>query len=193
MRHMLPPRLPSLVVVLASTFIGQSVAQTAPAAAFRVPFEMPAKIGDARLRDSTFIADAMAYRYQGKRITGFDIYVWPLPADSLDATARDSLLRLEVAKFKEAAPIGRERGWYEDYKIAFDAPHPVPLDRDSLPGYVVALVFARGGQRFASFFYIYAIQGMYFKIRLTVPGDDWGSNPAMDLPAALVQRVARKR
>ncbi len=192
MRQLLLPRLPSMVVVVTSTFIGQSFAQSPNAAAFRVPFEMPAKIGDARLRDSTFIAEAMAYRYQGKHITGFDIYVWPLP-DSLDAMARDSLLKLEVAKFKEAAPIGLERGWYEDYKIVFDAPHPVPLGRDSLPGYVVALVFARGGQRFASFFYIYAIAGMYFKIRLTVPGDDWGSNPAMDLPAALVQRVAQQR
>lgn len=190
---MFVPQLPSMVVVLTSTLIGQTIAQSSAAAPFRVPFEMPATIGDARLRDSTFIADAMAYRYQGKRITGFDIYVWPLPADSLDATVRDSLLRLEVANFKEAAPIGLERGWYEDYKIAFDAPHPVPVDRDSLPGYVVAMVFAREGQRFASFFYIYAIQGMYFKIRLTVPGDDWGSNPAMDLPATLVQRVARKR
>ena len=141
-----------MVVVLTSTFIGLTFAQSAPTAAFRIPFEMPAKIRGAQLHNSTFIADAMAYRYQGKHITGFDIYIWPLPADSLDVTARDSLLRLEVAKFKEAAPIGLERGWYEDYKIAFDAPHPVSLDRDSLPGYVVALVFARGGQRFASFF-----------------------------------------
>jgi hypothetical protein len=135
----------------------------------------------------------MAYRYEGRLITGLDIYVWPLPADSLDSAARDTLLQLEVAKFKEVAAVGLERGWYEDYKIAFDAPHPVALDGDSLPGYVVALVFARRGQRFASFFYIYAVQGMYLKIRLTVPGDDWGSNPALDLPAIFVQSVARKR
>ena len=182
-----------MVVTLACTIASQAFAQSAPTAPFRIPFQVPTKLGNARLRDSTFVADAMAYRYEGRRITGFDIYVWPLPADSLDSTARDTLLQLEVAKFKEAAPVGLERGWYEDYKIVFDAPHPVALDGDSLPGYVVALVFARRGQRSASFFYIYAVQGMYLKIRLTVPGDDWGSNPALDLPATLVQSVARKR
>jgi hypothetical protein len=186
-------QLPSMVLVLAGALVVDAIAQSAPTATFRVPFAMPAKIGDVRLRDSSFIAEAMAYRYAGRRITGFDIYVWPLPAESLDAAARDTLLQIEVTKFKEAAPLGLERGWYDDYKIAFDAPHPIALDGDSLPGYVVALVFARRGQRFASFFYIYVVQGMYFKIRLTVPGDDWGSNPAMDLPATLVQRVTQKR
>jgi hypothetical protein len=182
-----------MVVTLACALTGQAIGQGASTAPFPIPFQVPAELGNARLRDSTFIADAMAYRYEGRRITGFDIYVWPLPGDSLDRAARDTLLQLEVAKFKEAAPVGLERGWYEDYSIAFDAPHPVALDGDSLPGYVVALVFARRGQRFASFFYIYAVQGMYLKIRLTVPGDDWGSNPALDLPATLVQTVARKR
>jgi hypothetical protein len=98
-----------------------------------------------------------------------------------------------VEEFKEVAPIGIQRGWYDDYKIAFDAPHPVDLGHDSLPGYVVAMPFARGGHRFASFFYIYALRGMFVKIRLTVPAEGWQSNEALDLPAVLVRSLAESR
>jgi hypothetical protein len=33
---------------------------------------------------------------------------------------------------------------------------------------------------------------MYMKIRLTVPGDGWDTNPALDVPAELVRAVAHK-
>jgi hypothetical protein len=136
----------------------------------------------------------MAYRYGGRGITGLDVYIWPLPiANTLDAARRDSLLKLEVAKFKQAVPVGVQRGWYDKYQIVFDDPHPVAVDGDSLPGYVVALVFVRRRQPFTSFFYIYAVQGMYLKIRLTVPGDGWNTNPALDVPAELVRAAARRR
>jgi hypothetical protein len=135
----------------------------------------------------------MAYRYEGRGITGLDVYVWPLPIPrTLDATRRDSLLKLEVAKFKQAVPVGVQRGWYDEYRIAFDDRHPITVDGDSLPGYVVALVFVRRREPFTSIFYIYAVQGMYVKIRLTVPGDGWDTNPALDVPAELVRAVASK-
>jgi len=111
----------------------------------------------------------------------------------MDATRRDSLLQAEVAKFKEVVPLGLGRGWYDDYQIAFADPHNVAATGDSIPGYVVALVFARRAQRLASFFYIYAVHGMFVKIRLTVPADDWGSNPALDLPGALVRQLHEQR
>lgn len=89
--------------------------------------------------------------------------------------------------------FGPERGWYDDYRVAFESSHPVELEGDSVPGYVVALVFSRRGQQFASFFYIYAVQGMYCKIRLTVPAENWGSNSALDLPAQLVRALSLQR
>jgi len=178
-------------LVLSHVGGAQAVPATPP---FAMPFHVPASIGKAHLHDSSFVGDAMAYSYRGPKIAGCDIYVWPLPADrDMDAGRRDSLLQLEVAKFKEVVPLGIERGWYENYQIAFADPHPVATKSDSVPGYVVALVFARRGQRFTSFFYIYALQGMFIKIRLTVPADDWGSNPALDLPAALVRALDEQR
>ncbi len=170
-----------------------AAAQSNKAAPFHIPFHVPTDLGTAHLQDSEFVGDAMAYKYQGQRMVGLDIYVWPLPAQGADSQQRDGLLQTEVTKFKEVVPQGVQRGWYEDYRIAFTAPHPVPLDGDSLPGYAVALAFSRGGQRYASFFYIYAVQGMFLKIRLTVPAENWGSNPAMDLPAEVVRAVAQKR
>jgi hypothetical protein len=135
----------------------------------------------------------MGYRYEGRGITGLDVYVWPLPIPrTLDATRRDSLLNLEVAKFKQAVPVGVQQGWYDEYQIAFDGPHPIAVGDDSLPGYVVALVFVRRRQPFTSLFYIYAVQGMYVKIRLTVPGDGWDTNPALDVPAELLRALSSK-
>ena len=144
-------------------------AQDSNRAAFVVPFAVPLTVRFARLKDSSFVANAQTYRYAGDKISGFDLYIWPLPeVDSLRATW-DSLLRVQVDDFKVTAPVGIQRGWYDNYVIAFDAPHPVPLSSDSLPGYVVAMPFKRRGQVFASFFYIYALKGMFVKIRLTVP------------------------
>jgi hypothetical protein len=181
--------LASCCVAIAATSEGGLAAQ-ASAAPFRVPFAIPVKVGDARLRDSSFVGDAMAYRYQGRQITGLDVYVWPLPTKSLGYTARDSLLQLEVEKFKATLPLGPERGWYDAYEIAFANPHPVALKDDSVEGYVVAYAFIRGSQQATSFFYIYALHGMYLKIRLTVPTDGWNTNPALDLPKAIVRAVA---
>ncbi len=168
-------------------------AQTSPSGhAFTVPFHVPASVGKVRLRDSAFVGDAMAYKYQGARITGCDVYIWPLPDTVIDRDRPDSLLQIEVAKFKEVVPLGVERGWYDRYQIAFADPHPVATKSDSVPGYVVALVFTQGSEQFTSFFYIYAVHGMFVKIRLTVPGKDWGSNPALDFPATLVQALAEQ-
>jgi len=159
-------------------------------AAFTVPFRVPREVGSARLKDSAFVGDAWAYHYEGREITGLDEYVWPLDIASADSTQRDSLLIVEVNKFKQTIPIGVERRWYESFQIAFDAPHPVAVGGDSVPGYVVAFVFLRRREPFSSFFYIYAVQGMYLKIRLTVPGKNWNTNPALDLPAELVRAAA---
>jgi hypothetical protein len=162
-------------------------------ATFSVPFTVPVTVGFAHLKDSTFVVNAEMYRYAGDKISGFDLYVWPLPQlDSLKATV-DSLLRVQVDDFKVVAPIGIQRGWYDNYVIAVDAPHRVPLSADSLAGYVVAMPFKRRGQVFASFFYIYALKGMFVKIRLTVPEDGWNDNPALDLPAVLVRSLAESR
>ncbi len=183
----------SIILMLSNASVSLVSGQVQAHANFAVPFQVPRQLGHAELKDSAFVGDAMAYRYRGPGITGLDFYVWPLPGDSLTRTAEDSLLKFEVAKFTEAAPVGLQRGWYDDYKIAFGDSHPIALDADSLPGYVVALAFARRGQRFVSFFYIYALHGMYIKIRLTVPGENWGSNEALDLPAVFIQDVARQR
>jgi hypothetical protein len=181
----------ALGCLVPSTLSAQRTPATAP---FPVPFQLPVALGNARLRDSSFVGEAMAYHYEGRRITGLDVYTWPLPiADSLYAARSDSLLKLEVAKFKEAVPVGAQQGWYDKYHIVFDDPHPVAVDGDSLPGYVVGLVFVRRREPFTSFFYIYAVQGMYVKIRLTVPGDGWNTNPALDVPAQLIRAVAPKR
>ena len=132
----------------------------------------------------------MAYRYQGPQIAGLDVYVWPLPSDSPGQAAHDSLLQLEVERFKAALPLGLERGWYDDYRVAFANPHPVAAKNASVAGYLLAYSFRRGEQVSTSFFYIYALKGMYLKIRLTVPSDGWDTNPALDVPKALVRAVS---
>jgi hypothetical protein len=175
-------------ILLAFIVLGASLqAQGAP---FTVPFKILPVVGNTRLKDSAFVGNAMAYRYQGKGITGLDEYVWPLEITSADSAQRDSLLVIQVESFKETIPLGVERGWYENFQVAFDAPHPVALASDSIRGYVVAFVFSRRREPFTSFFYIYAVQGMYLKIRLTVPGRDWNTNEALDLPAMLVRAAA---
>jgi len=171
-------------------FIGVATSLDAQSAPFTVPFQAPLAVGSAKLKDSAFVGNAMAYRYHGKGINGLDEYVWPLEIASADSVQLDSLLLMQVNSFKETLPLGVERGWYDNFQMAFDAPHPVALARDSVRGYVVAFVFSRGRQPFASFFYIYAIHGMYLKIRLTVPAKDWNANKALDLPAALVRAAA---
>jgi hypothetical protein len=176
-----------LLPVLAA---GASSLQAQGPAPFSVPFQVPLVVNGARLKDSAFVGDAMAYRYEGRGITGLDEYVWPLEIAPADSAQPDSLLQVEVGKFKQTIPLGVERGWYDNFQIAFDALHPVALASDSLPGYVVALVFMRRREPFTSFFYIYAVQGMYLKIRLTVPGKNWNTNPALDLPAELVRAAA---
>ncbi|SRR6266508_40135 len=169
---------------------GASSLQAQGPAPFTVPFQVPAVVPGARLKDSAFVGDAMTYRYEGRGITGLDEYVWPLEISAADSAQRDSLLLVEIEKFKQTIPLGVERGWYETFQIAFDAPHPVALASDSLPGYVVAFVFMRRREPFTSFFYIYAVRGMYLKIRLTVPGKNWNTNRALDLPAVLVRTAA---
>lgn len=141
--------------------VGQSVSSAPPV---RAPFHVPTFIGNARLRDSSFRGDAMVYSYEGGRIEALDLYTWPIPAlMQLDSGRRDSLLQLEVAKFKDVLPLGQQRGLYDDYRIVFEDSHRVPLDTDTLPGYVVAFVFTRRSQPFASFFYIYALEGMFLQ------------------------------
>ena len=171
-------------------FIGLTASLEAQSAPFTVPFKASPVVGKARLKDSAFVGNAMAYRYQGKGITGLDEYVWPLEITSADSAQLDSLLVVQVESFKQTIPLGVERGWYESFQMAFDAPHPVAVASDSIRGYVVAFVFLRRREPFASFFYIYAVQGMYLKIRLTVPGKDWNTNEALDLPAMLVLAAA---
>jgi len=185
-------RLPQLLWI-AIVWTGPSSLRAQNVAPFAVPFQVPSVAGSARLKDSAFVGDAMAYHYQGRRITGLDVFVWPTPVSSSDSARRDSLLLLEVEKFKQTIPLGVQRGWYETYQIAFDAPHPVALASDSLRGYVVAFAFMRRREPFTSFFYIYAVHDMYLKIRLTVPGDNWNTNPALDVPAELVRAVAEPR
>jgi len=175
---------------LVPIFIGAATSLDAQSAPFTVPFQAPLAVGSARLKDSAFVGNAMAYHYHGKGITGLDEYVWPLEIASADSLQLDSLLLVQVEGFKETIPLGVERGWYDNFQMAFDAPHPVALASDSARGYVVAFVFSRRREPFASFFYIYGVRGMYLKIRLTVPANDWNTNKALDLPAALVRAAA---
>lgn len=178
-------------LIITTPLVGQSVSSAPP---IRAPFHVPVVVGNARLRDSSFGGDAIVYSYEGGRIEGLDLYSWPIPSpNQLDSGRWDSLLRREVAKFKDVLLLGQQRGLWDDYRIVFEDSHRVPLDTDTLPGYVVAFVFTRRSQPFASFFYIYALEGMFLKIRLTVPADGWNTNPALDVPGTLVQALARKR
>jgi hypothetical protein len=109
----------------------------------------------------------------------------------LSTSGQDSALREEVTRFKAAVPVGVDSGWYDAYKVVFADPHPVKVDHRSIPGYAVAVVIRRGNETFASFFYIYALDGRFAKIRLTLPGEGWGANPAMEWPRLLIVALAR--
>lgn len=153
------------------------------------PFHVPATVGAATLQDSTVVGGATAYRYTGPQVKAFDLFIWSSSLSS--ASGQDSALREEVAKYQSVVPTGVDSGWYDTYKIVFSDPHPVKVDHRSIPGYVVSVVLKRGAENYVSFFYIYALDGRLAKIRLTLPGEGWGANPAMEWPNMLMTALAR--
>jgi hypothetical protein len=182
----------SLVLLLTAAAVRPAGAQaSASTRQFSIPFAIPGVVNEARMIDSSYVDDAMAYKYRAPQTTGLDLYVWPMPlAASQSSSQADQSLRAEVIKFRETLPLGRQRGWYDDYRIAFEVPHPVALASDSVQGYAVALAISRGQEQFIDLFYIYALDGMFVKIRLTVPAAGWNSNPVLDVPMALVRAMA---
>jgi len=151
---------------------------------------MPLRVAGYSIADSGLAGGAVTFSYRGYNVTKLDVFIYQLPVADTSQSLVSHALRDEVESFKRSLPVGLSRGWYDDYRLAFETEEPVSTSAGSVQSFAVATVLTRGGAGYVSLFYIYALRGMFIKIRLTVPYADWGANPALNFPTQFIEQVA---
>ena len=171
-----------LLVVLCAPLVGCHQATSAatgatPAGVDRVRdrsgIDVPTRVGRYSLNPPDATAGAASgdtpYRFSDGSQTRVTVFVYAVPADVRQGDEPQTWVTAEGAKFVQVLGIGVERGWYDDFRVAYSDPQPVVRDTLSIPGYEVAAATRSRGRVSLELEYLYFVHGSFVKVRATVP------------------------
>jgi hypothetical protein len=143
----------------------------------RSGLDVPTRVGRYTLQPPDSAAAAASgdtpYHFSDGSSTRVTVFVYAVPADVQEGEVPQAWATAEGAKFVQVLRIGVERGWYEDFQVAFSEPQPVVRDTLGIPGHAVAAATrSRGGVR-VELEYLYLVRGRFLKVRATVPERGW--------------------
>jgi hypothetical protein len=134
----------------------------------------------------------MAYRFRDTSAARVTVFVYPIPSDVQNGADSSQWVSNEVAKFSQVLPIGVQRGWYDDYKLAFTDSQPLVVGTVTVPGYLAAAATRKNAVLSVELEFLYLVRGQFLKIRATVPEAGWQQTTvavfAKDLVNAIVSR-----
>lgn len=165
-----------LLVVLWATLVGCHPAASAapgpaPAGVDRVRdrsgIDVPIRVGRYSLKPPDATAGAASddtpYRFSDGSQTRVTVFVYAVPADVRQGDLPQAWVTAEAAKFVQVLRIGVERGWYDDFRVAYSDPQPVVRDTLSIPGHSVAAATRSGGRARVELEYLYFVRGSFLK------------------------------
>jgi hypothetical protein len=158
-----------------------------------LPFRVPSRVGAARLKDSTIVGRAVTLRYEARNVHRLDVFIYSAAEADTSALTIRRALASEVELFKQSLPTGVDQGWYDEYRVAFETEKPVQAGARVIPGMAVAAVLRQGGEPLVSMFYVYWLERLLIKVRLTLSDAEWSTNPAMNFPTEFMQQVGGPR
>jgi len=127
-----------------------------------------------------------AYRYKGAAETWADVFVYSVPKERTSAS--DSIqLSTEVESYVAGLAYGIERGRYKSYQVPVNTSVSVETQKDTIPGRAVVMVYRRGNQSFVSFMHLFVRNGLYVKVRLTLPAAEWSNSMAPNFALELAK------
>lgn len=175
-----------LLVVLCTVLVGCHPARSAapgvtPAGVDRVRdrsgIDVPTRVGRYSLKPPDATAPAASgdtpYRFSDGSQTRVTVFVYAVPPDVRQGEEPQTWVTAEGTKFVQVLHIGVERGWYDDFQVAYSDPNPVVRDTLSIPGYEVAAATRSRGRVSVELEYVYFVHGNFLKVRATVPERGW--------------------
>lgn len=99
-----------------------------------------------------------SYRYTKSGEPIFDVYIYPRQQSAQD----------EANTFVTSLPLLQQRGYFDDYRVAFNEPDTTHVASNMLIGSVVAVAVKRQGVVGLSFFYAYALPDAMVKVRVDI-------------------------
>ncbi len=113
----------------------------------------------------------VSYDYSDKE-TSLTVYFYARDTTMRGLGATEAL-EAETGRFKQVLEIERQRGRWDEYKVAFDDRDSVVAKGRLLPGRQLGFVIKRGQAMAVSLFYLYAVGNEWIKVRGTVPVSRW--------------------
>jgi hypothetical protein len=113
----------------------------------------------------------VSYDYSSKG-TSLTVYFYARDTAMRRLGATEAL-EAETGRFKQVLEIERQRGRWDEYKVAFDDRDSVVAKGRLLPGRQLGFVIKRGQAMAVSLFYLYAVGNEWIKVRGTVPLSRW--------------------
>ena len=163
------------VAVQESTAVpAQSAESTPPLPNAPADLVAPLRLGHYKrgeARDYGSAQGGVSYDYSDKE-TSLTVYFYARDT-TLRGLGATEALEAETARFKQVLEIERQRGRWDEYKIAFDGRDSVQLKGRLLPGRQLAFAIKRGQVMAVSLFYLYAVGNEWIKVRGTVPVSRW--------------------
>ena len=113
----------------------------------------------------------VSYDYSDKE-TSLTVYFYARDT-TLQGLGATEALEAETGRFKQVLEIERQRGRWDEYKVAFDDRDSVVAKGRVLPGRQLGFVIKKGQAMAVSLFYLYAVGNEWIKVRGTVPVSRW--------------------
>jgi len=131
------------------------------------------------------------YRYVEPEHSPIDLFIYP--AEGLDSSHGISnttkISQTEADKFQKVFAIGKQRGWYSSYQVAFNHPTYINFGKDTVFGYATAVATKRGTALFVEFNYVYVVRNMIVAIRSTVPAEKYKKSDIQDFAEHVLKSI----
>jgi hypothetical protein len=131
------------------------------------------------------------YRYSDGSAANVSVILYGVPADVRRGDAPQAWVGAESAKYRAVIPVMIRRGWYDDIRMAFEEDQPLAVDSVSIPGFAVGAASKRAGKVSVELQYLYLVDGIFVKVRATVPGQTWQDTTVPSFAKDLVAMVVR--
>lgn len=185
------------VVALAAACRPPSPASSPTPAPLQLGVTVPAHVGAYAIAETTVFQPAsggFGYRFLGPNRMVVDLYVYPIPSQvgsCIDACARDAV-GAEVANFKAAIPVFLERGWYDSLTVVRDTTAMYPGVPTDGPGAHLAMLMVKQRWSGMTHFYLFAIRGIYFKVRMDYEPGQSSDEEVEDFVARLIAGIVAR-
>jgi len=110
------------------------------------------------------------YRFEKSGEPVYDVYVYPYELPELASTAegRTRAAENEANSFRAGLPILVQRGYFDEYRLAFAQPDTTVVGSHMLIGSCVAVAIKRHGVVGLTFQYVYGLTSTMLKVRVDI-------------------------